>query len=230
MSLHSFLAFNRNCPICNNELGLYWQWTKKSDSPLFKAIEVEPSTYYFAKYNPAQRDYSDKDDRSMTLFDYGNKFNTSFSCPSLLTDAKTHNMYFYYLCSERGFDSKGLHHYELNLAQGCYYRSSPLMEFQKEDNEWKLRHVVEEFSGLPYKDECFCLKKRREREDKFYMLNRDLETETTKIFHHTITDEQRKDPKFRPTIFRKELPLVPRPSFEDKGKLISRMETWIIMS
>ena len=227
MSLHAFLNFNKNCPICNNELSLYWQWI---NHPLFKAIEVEDSTYYFAKYDSTRHDFDDKDDRSMTLFDYGDSFRTSFSCPSLLTDVKSHQTYFYFLCNEQGFNAKNLNDYEINLAQGCYYRSSPLMEYQKINDGWELVYIIDEFAGLSYTDESFSLKKRIEREDKIYMVNRNLEKEITKLWFHTITDEQRKDPKFKPVTFRKELPLIERPSFENKDKLISRLETWIIMS
>lgn len=226
MSLHSFLNFNKKCPICSVvPLTLYWRWR---NSTLFKGVETEAGTYVFSKYLSSVHNWDHEDSRTMTLMDYGSRYETIFSCPTLLNEVKTRQTYFYFMCNERGFDARNNN--EINMARGCYYRSSPFMEFQKMEDNWELRHCVDEFAGLAYKDEAFCLKKRIDGEDKVYMLNRDLEIGVSKLWYYSITDEQRKDDKFFPRVFRKELPPIERPSFNDMEKLINKFETWILMS
>ena len=230
--LHKFLTFNKRCPICNNPLTLYMQWI---DSTLFIANQQDPSVYYFREFQPAWyerkilTDRDEEDIKSVTLMDYGDKFDVGFSHPSLFNEAKKYQIYFYFLCKQEGFRSKNLRNYEINLVKGCYYRSTPLMEFKKKE-DWKLEYTVDEFSDLINKDESFCLKTRKNSLDKFYMLSRDMETQTTKVWYFTATDEQRVDPKFKPDIFQKELPLIRRPSLENQKKILERINSWIIMS
>lgn len=224
-TLHKFLTFNKHCPICNNPLTLYMQWI---DSNLFIANEQSPGIFHFINYQLMEID-NDEETKSIILMDYGDKFDISFSHPSLFNEAKKYQIYFYFLCKQEGFRSRNLKDYEINLAKGCYYRSTPLMEFKKEEI-WKLDYTIAEFSDLVNKDECFCLKSRKDNTDKIYMLSRDMEIQNTKVFYFTITDEQRVNANFKPNIFRKELPLIPRPSLNNQRKLLDKINLWITVS
>jgi len=228
-TLHKFLTFNERCPLCNNPLTLYMQWI---DANLYIAREAESGVYYFTDYwfNNDEHDLSDHEMQSMTLMDYRDRFDISFSHTSLFNEAKKYQIYFYFLCKNEGFRSKNLKNYEINLAKGCYYRSTPLMEFKKETDSWKLGYTIEESSDLVNKDESFCLKARKEGLDKFYLLSRDMETQTTKVWYFTMTDKQRVDKTFRPDIFQKELPLIARPSMDNKNKILERINSWIVLS
>ena len=229
-TLHKFLTFNKRCPVCDNPLTLYMQWI---DSTLFIGQEENPSIFHFTELifrsDTNLDEHEDKDIKSITLMDYGDKFDVGFSHPSLFNEAKKYQIYFYFLCKQEGFRSKNLRNYEINLVKGCYYRSTPLMEFKKKE-DWKLEYTVDEFSDLINKDESFCLKTRKNSLDKFYMLSRDMETQTTKVWYFTATDEQRVDPKFKPDIFQKELPLIRRPSLENQKKILERINSWIVLS
>jgi hypothetical protein len=231
-TLHKFLTFNERCPVCNNPLTLYMQWI---NSLLFVAENPDSGVHHFTEFkkenisNKIKGDEDDSDHKSIVLMDYEDSFDIAFSHPSLFNEAKKYQIFFYYLCKVQGFYSENLVRNQINLAKGCYYRSTPLMEFKK-DPTWKLDYLIPEFSDIVNKDESFCLKTRKDSLDKIYMLSRDMETQTTKVWYFTATDEQRVDPKFRPNIFRKELPLIPRPSLDNQKKLLDRINSWIMIS
>ena len=227
-TLHKFLTFNKRCPVCDNPLTLYMQWI---DSMLFVADQQDPAIYHFTEFQREiyLTDKNEEDIKSVSLMDYGDSFDISFSHPSLFNEAKKYQIYFYFLCKAQGFRNKSLRDYDISLSKGCYYRSTPLMEFKKNEG-WKLEYTIDEFSDLINKDESFCLRTRKDSLDKFYMLNRDMETQTTEVWAYTVTDEQRVDSKFKPNIFRKELPLIARPSLENQKKIIERINAWILIS
>jgi len=229
-TLHKFLNFNKRCPICNNPLTLYMQWI---NSTLFVAEDSSSGIYHFTEFKMKNllldKDEEGDEYKSVTLMDYEDSFDMAFSYPSLFNDAKKYQIFFFYLCKAQGFYNKNPAKNEINLAKGCYYRSTPLMEFKK-DLTWNLEYLIPEFSDIVNKDEAFCLKTRKNSLDQIYMLSRDMETQTTKVWYFTATDEQRVDPKFKPDIFRKELPLIPRPSLDNQKKLLERINSWIIMS
>ena len=227
-TLHKFLTFNKRCPICNNPLTLYMQWIKAG---MYMGNEQEPGGFYFTEFNiekmaPKALLIGDEECDYVYLTDYTDQYEIAFSTPSFFNEAKKYIMYFFYLCKPQGFRNN----FEINLVQGCYYRSTPLMEFQKVNGVWKLDYKFQEFNDIVNKDESFCLKSRKEGLDKFYMLNRDLEKQITEMWYFSVTDEQRVDKKFKPEVFFKELPLIQRPSFENKGKILERIQSWILMS
>ena len=234
MSLHDFLTFNNKCPICNHPLHLFMQWI---DSDLYWAGQSETRAGerhfipYTIKDGHGYHNHFYGGDRTMTILDYGSRFETVFGSPSHFNEAKRYQIYFYFLCNPAGFDSKNKRDYSINLSRGCYYRSTPAMEFvDKGHKKWELEYSVKEFSDLINKDESFCLKTNKDGARKFYMLNRDMENQTTKVWHYTITEKDMNDENFKPNILRIELPLIERPSMSNHQKIIDRMDAWILMS
>lgn len=233
-SIHKFLNFNKRCPLCTNPLTLYMQW---SSSDLYVSRDAEGGIYHFTKFEldsvKRSREIERKmeDENSMTLIDYADGFETTFGNVSLFHEAKKFHIYFYFLCREQGFKSRGLQDYQIDLAKGCYYRSTPIMEFVKNDKGiWELDYLIKESSDLVNKDESFCLKTRKDGLDKFYMLSRDMETQTTKAWYYAMTDEQRVDPKFKPNIWKQELPLIERPTMDNQKKILNKIQSWITLS
>lgn len=238
MSLSNFLQFNRFCPICQEPLGLYMQWV---NSICFRASLSGDDEYQFDPFMGTNKDIATDDcfDHYMSLKDYGDSFNIEFSSNKLFGESKKYQVYFYYLCNPIGFKKKGSYgsDYEINLFKGCYYRSSPMMEFRLSEDpklkKWDLVYMNEESKLLDNKDEAFSFKTSYKDLDKIYMLNLDYEEKRTTLFYYTATPEERVKKLFKAKIFEKDLPLLktrPKLDWEDRESLLNRFDSWIIMS
>jgi hypothetical protein len=83
------------------------------------------------------------------------------------------------------------------------------------------------------KDEAFSFKTSNKNIDKIYMLNLDYEEKRTTLFYYTATSEERVKKTFKAKIFKKDLPLLktrPKLDWEDRESLLSRFDSWILMS
>lgn len=229
INLSQFLNFNKNCPLCDNPLTLYMQWVYFSP---FKGQLIEEQTYDFVSFNPLNDVEPDgqADDHIILT----NNFRLKFDNSALFNNCKKYQMYLFYLCNDRGFKPKysGSSDYEINVVRGCYYRSTPFMELKKNilDKKWRLSYTNHKES-IVNRDECFSIERHINGLDKVYVLDMNYENKETTLFHYTCTLEQRQDPKYRPKIFEKKLPLLNKQvSLKDKEKLMNRFDSWVIMS
>jgi hypothetical protein len=228
-NLHQFLQFNQKCPICQAPLTLYMQWI---NSVCFKAKQKKDNEFQFKPFK-CKNDQIDDDDY-LSLYNHTSKVETRFSSSKMSTEAKRYQMYFFLLCNESGFKDV-YEDYEINIHRGCYYRSTPIMEFRKQENtkHWKLENIEKEHIKLVNADEVFSFKKATSELEKVYMLQLNYTNDKTVFMHYAISPEQRKDPKFEPNIFEKELPILnSRPNLEmdSRDNLISRLDSWVILS
>lgn len=228
--LNQFLNFNRHCPSCGEPLHLYMQWF---DSMLFKGCEYKKDTYQF---HPTITPESNKEHKEsfMILTDNGSSIETEFETPGLANEAKKHQIYFFYLCNPRGLKEKSWGDHEIHLHEACYYRSTMLMEFKKDEKEdiWNLQFTDHQ-PGLINKDESFAFSTVAEDLTKVYMMTLDYEQNHTMLYHYGVTEAQKIEKNFRPNIFEKQIPMInPKPKFglEDRWKLIERFDNWILMS
>lgn len=229
MKLNEFLNFNKSCPICGNNLHLFMSWLPNQyNGVLFKAsiIGDNPKQYRFDVLNKKYHDGKIKDEY-VTLTDYENEVETKFSSKNILDESKRHSIYFFFLCNPEGIDYRGSGDHEINLYKGCYTRSTPFMELD-ETNKLK---VSGDFDQLTHKAESFIIKHEVAQIQRIYALSIDYEDKKTTLMHYSVNQEQEKDPNFNPNVFEKEMPLLThRPNLEDKEKLISRFDNWILIS
>jgi hypothetical protein len=69
--------------------------------------------------------------------------------------------------------------------------------------------------------------------EKVYLVNLDHENSHTQLWHYSVTDEQKKQEHFKPNVFDKKMPLLtvrPKLDLEEREKLITRFDNWILMS
>lgn len=232
MNLHQFIDFNDKCPVCNKELTLFASVFK---SALWKSNIISPGRYEFEQFRMKKEELGND---HMILDINKNDVNLKFSTPQLKNESKSWELFFFKCCgggddfenifSDNKFD------YDINLYETCYYQSSSQYEFQQNDGEWKLENVLHSLP-LINRDETFVFKKINEDKlEKVYVLNLDYEDEHTKLWHYTITPEQKEDKDFEPNIFEKnDLPLLrsrPDLSLEARDQLISRFDGWILLS
>lgn len=234
MRLKEFLDFNSNCPICGEPLHLYMQWTH---SYIFKASRVEPDSYMFEPSNDIFKNDGTDDDSYMMLSVADNVVSSAFSNSKLLAEAKKHHIYFYFICNPAGIKKESWGDYKINLYKGCYYRATPLMELQRdEDSEikkWNLNLLEKDNQDLIQKHESYSFKTRIKNNERVYMLDLDWEKKETSLWFYSVTEEEKKIKGFKPNIFEKKMPLLknrPKVDLENRQRLLDRFDGWIIMS
>src|SRR5574339_948692 len=210
MQLNEFIHFNQKCPVCENDLTLYLQMT---ESTCFRSRKVKKNIYHFKPYKCKNGSLSDRD--YINLFDYGTNFETKFSSSQMAAEAKRRQMYFFYLCRDAGFEDK-YGDYEINIANGCYFRSTPYLEYQKESKgkSWALRTVNSDLNKIINQDEALSFSRTVNNVERVYLLQFDNANNKTVFMHYAANEEQRKDKNYEPNIFEKEMPLLSvRPNF-----------------
>lgn len=231
--LCDFLHFNDTCPVCGKTLTLYMHVSK---STLWKAKRITQDTCEFQPFLLIQKEYSEDD--YMSLYDFGAEFKTVFNSKQLRSDAKTWQLYFFKICGTESFtDNK--YDYDINLYDACYHRSSPWFEFKNcpDDvaDDWQLKLSNPDHADLINRDESFCFKKNKEDGvEKVYALSLDYEVKATKLWYYSTTPDLREQANFEPNIFQKDdLPLLrqrPDLTMDARDQLISRMDSWIVLS
>lgn len=233
MNLSKFLNSDHLCPICKEPLNLYMQWNGQwRDSKCFSAQMLEPNLF---KLTP----FKGPDDQAGVPFNKMDYFLTLSNRETATVESSSDKLnitkdglkfYFFYLCNPLGFKDKGVGDYHINLYKGCYYKSTPFMKLSK-DNK-----TIEMFDPLNksfIKDESFSFKKITDTLERVYALNLNSETKETTLWHYSCTPEQKADEHFTPNLFEKKMPFLNvRPKFgpENREKLISRLDNWILMS
>lgn len=233
MSVSDFLNFNDNCPVCGKQLTLYMH---VANSALWKAEQPEKGVWQFHQFLMKQEAWLSEDYLIMSVHD-GDLAAPRAEHSPLAQDSKTWQLFFFKACNTEVFEDNK-NDYDINLYDVCYYRSSPFYEFLKSPvrgESWQLQAMSEIREGLTNRDETFVFKTMNEKElEKVYVLNLDHESEHTKLWYYTTTPEQRASRQFEPVHFEKtDLPLLrKRPDFsqENREKLISRFDSWILMS
>jgi len=227
MNLHNFLHFNDGCcPVCRKPLTLYLQWL---DSVCFKAVKEMPYRFRLSPF----KNFDDSNDY-MELLDSVNRSEVKFCSNTIAEEAKRRQMYFFYLCNAEGFKDIGKD-YEINIYKGCYWRSTPILEYKKHQIEpnWRLEAVNPDEDKLVNGDEIFSFKKPLEKEEKVYTLQLNYAEDKTNFMFYSVGEDQRSDKKFEPKIFDKTVPMLGhRPDFapEHREKLLDRFDSWILIS
>lgn len=241
MKLCEFLHFNQHCPICGDKLTLFMQWFTRTNSVCFKGVLVDQDLYRFMPYvgGHAEKNEPNFWEEGMLLKDDGDSFETSIINSRLMQEAKKYQIYFFYLCNPQGIDTKNKAwgDYDISMYKGCYYRSTVEMEFRREDDQesknWSLQVINPDSRDIVNKEESFAIKSRNDKLEKVYLVNLDTESKATTLWHYTVDEEQRNIKDWEPNLFRKDIPLLrsrPDLSEENREKLISRFDSWIIMS
>jgi len=235
MSLCKFLDFNKKCPICDEPLHLYMQWV---NSMCFQAHSEYPGVYGFDFFKAGQKENEEKfKDEFVILNARDDKYSLEFSSNALFNEAKKYQVYFFYLCNPSGFKDKSWGDYEINLYKGCYYRSSAFMELKKKEKrneKWTFETTDLEKESLINNDESFSFKQLNSNDiERVYMLNLNYDLKETKLWHYAVSPEERVQEGFSPKLFSKTLPILnQRPDFsiDHRESLLSRFDSWIIMS
>jgi hypothetical protein len=229
MSLDKFLSFNKTCPICDRQLTLFMQW---HGTTLWKERSLQfpkEGQYVFSPFKFVK----EQTDTVLTLSENGADLHP------IISEDRKHAMHFFYLCDEGGIEvtSESASDYEINLYKACYYRSSVDMEFRKEEGKnkkWELTEVRGDAVEVISQEESFSFKKQVEPDlERVYALIIKTLDDCTDLWFYETNAEQRAQENFEPKLFEKKMPLLPkRPDLDinHRDKLLSRLESWILMS
>lgn len=231
MKIHEFLHFNRTCPVCEEPLSLYLQWM---NSTCFKAKIIDHDTYKLEQCLCIQKDFN-KDDY-MILHDMEDAFSIQFNTSKIREMSKMRLMYFFFLCNHSGLKENSPTDCEISLYTGCYYRQSASFEYKKDPHNgkvWHLELVEQKDKDLINRNESFSFNTRTAEVEKVYMIDLDHQDKKTTFWYYTVNEEERKIPYFKPKILEKEMPLLtvrPKLDLQDREKLLSRLNSWVILS
>lgn len=231
MNIRDFINFTEKCPICNNDLKLYMSWMS---GLLFKAEIIPKSIFDEAthKFNPIICD-----DKTL-MNDYclvGNEGQIGFATSNLIKRILNNQVFLFQICNEEGIKENDSHDdYHIKMPTACYYRSTPFMTLHvSSEHKSYLVEVWENHKPIIVKNETFTFSKASKEVNHYYALNMDYTVKESTIWYYSISDEQRNIPNFKPNKFEKILPLLnTRPKFdsENREKLISRFDSWILVS
>ncbi len=229
--LNEFFHFNNYCPSCGERLTLYMQWI---DSICFKAVKIGLDEYRLHPFLNFKKDGDIQESDYIIMNDKGNDTDFYFSSTPLVQESRKHPIYFFYLCNPAGFRIKSWGDYDISLYQGCYYRDTPFLEFEKNElnNKWSLQ-LKDKSRDIINKDESFCFKNINNGFEKVYMLNLNTEEEKTTLWYYSATTEERQKEGFNPKLFHKDMPLLKtriKTAIEDREKLLDRFDSWILVS
>lgn len=227
MKFNEFINFNQRCPVCDNDLTLYLQM---KDSTCFRSNKPKHNHYHFEPYKCINKSISESD--YIDVYNYGKDFETKFSSSQMAAEAKKSQLYFFYLCNQNGFESAREDDYNINIYDGCYYRDTPFLEYQKTAKKtWILKTIDPDHESLINQKEVFSFSRIVEGTEKVYMLH--LNSNKTVFMHYSVSEEQKKDKDYSPNVFEKEVPhLTNRPNFSinNRDRLLDRFDSWIIVS
>lgn len=230
MKFNEFINFNQRCPICDNDLTLYLQM---KDSTCFRANKQKHNLYHFEPFKCINKSISKED--YIDVYNYGKNFETKFSSSQMAAEAKRSQLYFFYLCNDKGFESlNDDKDFTINIYDGCYYRDTPFLEYQKTAKKtWLLKSINPDYEGLANYKEVFSFSKSVEDVEKVYMLNINSYDNKAVFMHYTVNEEQKQDKNYSPNVFEKEIPeLTNRPNFSinNRERLLNRFDSWVVMS
>jgi len=240
MKANKFLNFNSNClcPSCGEPLKLYMQLR---NSVCFKAqfpLKEEDTEIVFKQFKCKDDQIGDGDIKYV--------LNES----KLITDNKQienllikSQFFFFFICNEMGFNCKPSYGNKANIKEyddyniviydACYYRASLFFTCNKKNNNLIFRPAVEENKKLINEEETFCFRKTKDDVEKIYFLTLDYLNDKTKFFHYTCNEDQQQDSNYQPNVFEKILPVLKRrPKFDldNRDQLLSRLDSWILLS
>lgn len=201
------------------------------DSVCFRARKQKQNIYHFQPYKCLNKSISEFD--FIDLYDYGKDFETKFSTSQMAAEAKRSQLYFFYLCNDHGFDDNESD-YTINIFNGCYYRSTPFLEFQKTTKKsWSLKTIDPDHNNLVNQEEVLSFSRKIEDLEKVYILVLSSSDKKTVFMHYSVNKDQKNDVTYNPPLFEKEMPsLVNRPNFSlsNRDRLLDRFDSWLILS
>lgn len=236
--MKDFLDFNDKCPICQEPLTLYMQWSSDLMSEVNKLFDsVKHNDHYqFSEHSKNTKQlglFGQEVDKKGSLSMMLNKNTCEVKFNSLSTEKmakEQDDIYFYFLCNPAGIEYTGSD-YQINNYKGCYYRATPFIKFEKENNKLMVKYPATPI--LINRNESFALKSKINDLEKVYILDLNNEEDKTTLWHYSVTDEQLTDDMFEVNVFEKEMPLMKnRPDVDEdnREKLFQRLDGWILMS
>lgn len=203
---------NGICPLCNNKLNVYLHF---HDLALFKAKEVNNDFIFtindFVKYP------FDSEDKIIISKD--------FKIDLLIKNAINLNSEFniFYICNESCIENKYgmITTYTDNV---CYLAITSNYKIYHKNDNYSIHYFYDDMN-LPISSEIFSIENNKNNSNKKYILELNYTSNQTIIWYYVGSYSMTNN------VFTKTFSLLPkRPDFTNKEKLLSRLDSWILMS
>lgn len=248
-SIAKFIESGSYCPCCRKDMTLFMQirgsvclkameqfkfdnfYIRESvyDGPQIRYTPLPPREFMFnpvfnlgKESYPHEEHFSSSD--TIEMITNGRNLEISACTHKIQKKMQEQPFYLFYLCNEAAIKDQGTK-YSISASRVCSQKSSCWLI--KHQNEIKKQ---DEDASL-VKAEVFSFQKNVEDFEKTYVLDLDYEQKMTKFYSFSVTQAQKNTATYRPKVFTKELPPLPkRPDFSNKESLFQKFESWIIMS
>jgi len=225
MRLDDFIDFNSHCPLCKNPLTLYLQLL---GSICFKAQAIGNYRYKLTQDRCKNKAF----DNDFAIIDFRDLNKSKFSSRALKKQFEDKQMYLFYMCNDKGFkettDSwSNKPDYEIRLYYGCYYRATPIFHMNKDNIRSALYSMHDD---LINSSESFSINVFKDNEERVYMIHNDHELCESILYYYTCDEEQKQKADYKPSIFEKRFGLLTKLELDNKEKLVSKFDGWILMS
>lgn len=210
--MNIFNSINGICPLCNNKLSIYLHFY---DLALFKAKEINDDFIFtinnFVKYP------FDAEDKIIISKD--------FKIDLLIKNAINLNSEFniFYICNESCIENKyGM--ITTYTDDVCYLAITSNYKIYHKNDNYSIHYFYDD-ERLPISSEIFSIENNKNNINKKYILELNYISSQTIIWHYIGSDPT------TPNVLNKTFGLLPkRPDFTNKEKLLSRLDSWILMS
>lgn len=210
MKLEQFLKYNVDCPVCNTKLCLRAEWIGYK---IFEAVHLKNKKNYLEYYFKSRGE-----NEAMILIIDNSQISINFIPSSLKRKLLKNQVYFYFSCQNR-----------YSPSSSCYYRSTPLLQFESSpDKTWYLDVVLDTSKEIINRNETITIIEKFEENYKVH--NVDVNNEENKTTFESYTEDEGSIAEY---IFI-ELPYFNISnldlSLDNRSNLIKRFKSWIMLS
>ena len=230
-----FFEKKKRCPVCNKKLSLFLciDYVGTFQSQSFKG--QDENAFHFKplkdeKFNLSTR-VSTEDFIEIKLID-DVKFSISISSESLFREIEKQHLRFFYLCNENSIKTNegfynSINNYEFLTYDVCYFKVANDLLFKNVNDAYLLSFDPPKNSTTGI--EVLSISKNYEEISKHYCLVYDFNEDKTKFYF--ITSDNNSIVEFNDNQFVKDIPILNYyPDFKDKEKIISKLDSWILLS
>lgn len=222
MTIKQFIDYNSYCPVCNNKLSLFIQFTNIGAYHYQCTINNE---MLFIKY----KEKPFNDGNISLIIDDELKIKTYNIKDSIVL--RQNDFFLFYLCDLNSFEISNTTDYNISPEKACYYRSSNFVgntQITKEKDTYKVEPIIKTDPSIN-RFEIFSIIDRTDEAENIYMIN--IKDSKTSLFaHYQIPTSEQHNEDYMPNVFEKKYDGVIKLDLSDKNKLINKFQSWITMS
>ena len=230
MDLNKFISDNE-CPVCGNKLILYAQ---AIGGVCFKSSSVKDGKVEFVQHIP---EHSGNEEAHRFILEAKVKDEALVYMPERLRDKyDSFPFYLFQLCNQDSLkvktSSMSIDKYEINAFKVCCYRSTKRMHLSSTIKDKNLiEFVLPNLESTSLRSERFGFSRWVNDLQKVYILSLDYDTNSSRLWYYSCTEQDLRNKEFEPKIFFKDIgALKKRMDFRNVDSLMDVFDSRILLS